>query len=143
MGGKAEDLTGRVFGGLVVLHKGLDRGKRVMWMCRCECGVTKPIRTDHLNSGATKSCGCLLVSNMTTHGMSNTPEYSIWEAIVQRTTNPNCQEFKRYGGRGIVMCLKWRKSFLSFLTDMGKHPSSKHSIDRINNSKGYYKRNCA
>lgn len=65
------------------------------------------------------------------------PEYRIWANIVQRCTNPKRREYHRYGGRGITLCQEWRKSFATFLAHIGERPSKKHSIDRINNNKGY------
>ena len=37
---------------------------------------------------------------------------------------------------------EWKKSFKQFVDDMGEKPSKKHSMDRIDNDKGYSKENC-
>ena len=39
------------------------------------------------------------------------------------------------------MCLKWR-NFHKFYADMGPRPTPRHSIDRIDNEKGYEPANC-
>lgn len=70
---------------------------------------------------------------MRTHAL----ERSRWHGVVQRCTNPNHVSFGRYGGRGIGICPRWRESFSAFLEDMGPAPSADHSLDRIDNSKGY------
>ncbi len=57
--GKAEDLTGRVFGRLTVVSRAENRGGRVCWNCRCSCGQEKVVRARDLKSGTVKSCGCL------------------------------------------------------------------------------------
>ena len=56
----SEDLTGKRFGRLVVLSR-TDRRKHgnVLWRCRCDCGTTKEITTNHLQMGRIRSCGCL------------------------------------------------------------------------------------
>ena len=57
--------------------------------------------------------------------------------MIQRCHNPNDKDYPRYGGRGITVCDRWRKGFTDFLDDMGLPPSDKHTLDRIDNSKGY------
>ena len=49
------DITGKQFGRLTVSHYVGDG----QWECECECGNRVVIRTYNLNSGNTKSCGCL------------------------------------------------------------------------------------
>lgn len=62
--------------------------------------------------------------------------------MTQRCRNPKSLVFKDYGGRGIKVCDEWDRDFLAFFKDMGPRPSSKHTIDRIDNDKGYCKSNC-
>lgn len=60
---KKNELTGKQFGRLTVIEEaGRQRYKNagyVTWRCSCSCGSTATIRSSHLISGATKSCGCL------------------------------------------------------------------------------------
>ena len=71
----------------------------------------------------------------------NQKEYDAWKNLRDRCTNPKNVHFNRYGGRGITFCDRW-KSFENFLSDMGKAPSQKHSIDRIDNDGNYCPENC-
>ena len=57
-GNQAEDLTGRRFGYLTVLHRTENRGKRTCWLCRCDCGQIKSATARDLKAGKVKSCGC-------------------------------------------------------------------------------------
>ena len=61
MGRKAKDLTNQQFGRLTVMYRDMNKpeGRGVYWMCQCECGNIKSIRTDKLTNNITKSCGCL------------------------------------------------------------------------------------
>jgi len=59
-----------------------------------------------------------------------------------RCNNEKNKCYYRYGGRGIKVCERWLESFENFISDMGMKPSKSHSIDRIDNSKGYYPENC-
>lgn len=111
---------------------------------RCECGGSKDVLLTSLKSGTTQSCGCLnkeraLAAN-TTHGMSKTPEYKIWEGIKLRC-NPTTSKSSNYGKRGITISEEW-SSFEKFYEDMGPRPSKLYSIERLNNDKGYSKENC-
>lgn len=72
----------------------------------------------------------------------NKLEYQAWQGMIARCTNPNSGGWATYGGRGIRVCDRWRRSFQSFLSDMGKKPSAKHSLDRINTEGHYEPGNC-
>lgn len=76
------------------------------------------------------------------HGMKKTKEYTSWCLMKRRCFNKKREDYKDYGGRGITVCDEWKNSFLAFYNDMGPRPTDKHSIDRIDNNKGYYKENC-
>ncbi len=69
-------------------------------------------------------------------------ERNRWYGMIQRCENPRSVHFARYGGRGIGVCRRWRDSYDAFLADMGRAPSPKHSIDRINNDGNYEPGNC-
>lgn len=81
---------------------------------------------------------------MTPRGLrkANPTEYSVWSGMISRCENPNHSNYPGYGGRGIGICKQWRESFPVFLADMGPRPSLKHTIDRIDNDRGYDKENC-
>jgi hypothetical protein len=140
------DITGKVYGKIKVLSfLGVKNGKSY-FSCLCECGVTKSILGNSLNSNRIVSCGCFgrsaRLKASTTHGMSYRSEYNIWNKMVSRCYNINDQSYKYYGARKIKVSPVWRGSFTRFLSDMGTRPSKKHSIERINNNKGYSKNNC-
>lgn len=78
----------------------------------------------------------------TKHLKSRTTEYNIWTGIKQRCTNPDHAYFRYYGGRGIVMCDRWKENFQNFYDDMGPRPSEGHSVDRINGKGIYEPSNC-
>lgn len=67
--------------------------------------------------------------------------YFTWQNMVARCTNENRPDHKYYGERGITVCDRWKNSFADFLTDMGEKPPGL-SLERKNNSLGYYKENC-
>lgn len=59
---KINDLTGKKFGRLIVLERGLNdssKRKRVRWQCRCECGKQVLVLSTNLIQGYIRSCGCL------------------------------------------------------------------------------------
>ena len=76
-----------------------------------------------------------------THGMSHTAIYRQWHAMITRCTNPNINNWHRYGGRGITVCDAWR-DFTVFFSDMGASWRAGLTIERINNDEGYAPGNC-
>ena len=142
---------GDVFGRLTVVAEAPQRGYRRYWLCQCSCGSpAKEVRGSHLSFAQVKSCGCLVKELSaksavhtgklnTTHGKSKTKEYRIWNGMWQRCTNPNQMSYQDYKNRTPPDA--W-KDFEVFLTDMRPRPSSKHSIERVDNDKPYGPDNC-
>lgn len=113
----------------------------------CDCGNYLEVELDRVTKGNTKSCGCLRSSgNNKTHGLSKTVEYSTWTKMKGRCYNKKCKDYPDYGGRGIIVCDRWLEpngqGFLNFLSDMGKRPEGKYSLDRINVNGMYGPDNC-
>lgn len=136
---------GTRFGLLTVLREGEWRGKYRTVVTRCDCGTIATQRVSHVRSGASKSCGCqvrsALLRGITRHGLSKTPEHRIWCHMLGRCLNPTDSAYSDYGGRGIMVCEAWR-DFTVFYRDMGPRPSPKHSIERVDNDRGYEPDNC-
>lgn len=61
---KMRDLTGQRFGKLTVLHRVEPKSYPIYWVCQCDCGKIKNIRSSSLTQGLTKSCGCLKNENL-------------------------------------------------------------------------------
>jgi hypothetical protein len=59
-----------------------------------------------------------------------------------RCRSPGYHHWEDYGGRGIKICDAWADSYETFLKDMGRRPSTKHSLDRIDNNGNYGPGNC-
>lgn len=144
------DESGNVYGRLAVqgLFEPETAGKHKLWVCRCECGQITIVAGGQLRSGKTRSCGCLNMDSLRSrkrHGKATGGHhrvYRIWNAMRQRCHNPNQPHYVRYGGRGIRVCDEWRKSFDVFYAHMGDPPSPDHTLDRIDNDRGYEPGNC-
>lgn len=130
---------------LKVHHK--DKHSNVYVTCLCHCGKKFITQRSNVNVGHTTSCGCyrdsVLSKNSFIHGEADkTKEYSTWCGMKARCYTPSHSGYKDYGGRGISVCNEWRNSFKQFLKDMGRKPTLKHSIDRIDVNGDYKPSNC-
>lgn len=110
------------------------------YRCACSCGRVAVIAKYKLTKGLTKSCGCLRIEatkeKLTKHGQTDTRLHEIWCGMRKR-----CRQHRNYAGRGIAVCERWQK-FENFLADMGHPPTSRHSLERIDNDAGYSPTNC-
>jgi hypothetical protein len=138
------DIKGQRFGRLLVVeYVGASR-----WCCLCDCGNVSTPSSYSLRNGSVVSCGCFGKEQRqracTVHG-ANTRKvrsgaYNSWAKMIGRCTNPNFEQFKDYGGRGIAVCERWR-TFANFLADMGERPPGL-TIERRDNARGYEPGNC-
>lgn len=136
------DLTGRRFGRLEVLRRSASSPKH--WICRCVCGVEKPMFGPGLRGGKAVSCGCARAERIgnlrRTHGLSDSRAYKVWQDMRRRCRDPSRKAYQHYGGRGIAVCDRWQ-SFDHFLADMGE-PEGGFSLDRIDVNGHYSPENC-
>lgn len=61
--------------------------------------------------------------------------------MIQRCHYPKSVSFKYYGAKGVSVCERW-KNFENFLNDMGGTWRPELTLERIDNSKGYFPTNC-
>ena len=136
-----KDIVGQRFGKLIVLSRlPASKDRRTRWKCVCDCGNETIARGESLKLSHKRSCGCL---HRRSHGEASrrkkkpSAEYRTWNGMIRRCTNKNEKSWHRYGGRGITICDRWRHSYPNFLADVGRRPSDKHSLDRIDVNGNY------
>lgn len=83
-----------------------------------------------------------MITGQRTKSLESYLAYGSWSSMRRRCNDNKRHNYKYYGGRGIKVCDRWNKSFLSFLEDMGERPSKNHTIDRIDNDGDYKPDNC-
>lgn len=142
----AAKLTGMTFGRITVVGRAESSAVgKTRWNCVCKCG-NKPIVNGYaLTSGTTKSCGCfqrdVLREIRTKHGGASgrrrSKEYRAWIQMRRRCFDERAASFGRYGAVGISVVPEWVDDFEAFLNHIGPSPSEKHSVDRIDNNRGY------
>ena len=147
---KKIDLTGHKYGRLLVIGEaepfyGSGR-KRRMWLTQCDCGNTLVVRGENLRQGNTTSCGCVkkirIKESNSTHRMSKTRIWNIWNTMKERCNNPNSINYKNYGGRGIKICESWYEFTIFYNWAISNGYKDNLTIDRINNDGDYCPENC-
>ena len=107
------------------------------------CGKEFECKSNSVNIGNTKSCGCLRKLQKIKHGMTNSIFYNTWNNMIHRCTNPCDKRYKNYGARGITVCEEWLDVATFIVWAESTHPNTEGvSLDRIDNDKGYSPENC-
>jgi hypothetical protein len=147
--------SGMPFGRWTVISK--SEKKRASWLCECRCGTRKDVKCTYLANGQSQSCGCLHREvarsqkgvpkgpqrrARESHGLSDSPEYKVWAGLIQRCENENASSHAYYGEAGVTVSRCWRDSFSAFYKSMGPRPTPKHTIERIDETRGYEDDNC-
>lgn len=139
------DISNQKYGRLFALNYSHTENSKRYWTFRCDCGAISTKRVADVTQGKTRSCGCFdketRSSRAKTHGLTNTQLHTVWLKIRSRCNSRSDKAYPQYGGRGIALCERWN-DFENFRSDMGERPSDKHSIERIDNNKGYSPDNC-
>lgn len=130
-----------------------NKYRKILWRCLCKCGKEIIRSTYEIQSSIPKSCGCYVQSRRgnttrhdyhTKHGLANKHRlYGTWKNMKQRCYNPNNQDYKIYGSKGIRVCDEWLNDAGAFMKWGFENGWEKHlTIDRIDSSKGYSPDNC-
>ena len=150
MGRPKKDLTGQRFGHLTVLEEAGKSNNQIIWYCQCDCERITTVKGGNLKKARTRSCGCYKKKNTAKRNTKHShckkgpsPTYISWQRMLSRCYDSNNSEHHRYGNQGISVCERWQgeDGFVNFLNDMGERPLGK-TLDRKNNNKGYYPKNC-
>lgn len=137
-----KEQEGDIVQGLIFL-KEMPRNKhnqrRAVFLCHC--GTEFETLVGCIRAKIVVSCGCAKRVPKT-HGMSYEPEYGTYNRMIGRCYNQKSDDYKDYGGRGIIVCDRWKNDIQTFFDDMGRRPSKIHSLDRIDVNGNYEPENC-
>ena len=138
-----QNLVGKRFSRWTVLaNAGRDKSGLAIWRVKCDCGKEADIRGYNLQVGYSKCCRkCAAFVK----GCSRYREYGVWRGMIQRTSPAATGNSKiNYYDRGIRACSRWigPDGFFNFLADMGRRPSDRHQLDRIDNDGNCEPSNC-
>lgn len=83
------------------------------------------------------------------HGMTGTRYWYIWQAMKKRCLSKKDKDYKNYGGRGIIVCERWKDfnnffndTYESYLKHCEEFGIKQTSLDRVNNNGNYEPSNC-
>jgi hypothetical protein len=134
------------YGQLTFVEKcGKSADNHILWKMVCDCGNERIAMATRVRSGFIARCNACAAKSQSvlksTHGMRNTTEYASWMAMKGRCLCKTNKDYINYGAKGITVCKEWIHSFAQFYKDMGPKPTG-FSIERIDNTKGYFPENC-
>lgn len=109
----------------------------------CKCGSLKDLSKTKVVNRHILSCGCLVNTNATKHGLRKHPLYSKWNSMISRCYVSSSISYQYYGERGIEVCDMWRDSFIDFYNWAIENGYREDlELDRIDVNKGYSPENC-
>lgn len=112
---------------------------------KCECGTIKKYLLQYVTSKRVRCCGskCKFAGHSTLGLLSKHTLYRVWNGMKERCYYRKNKLYHRYGGRGIIICKQWLRSYISFEKWALKNGWEKGlQIDRRNNNGNYSPRNC-
>lgn len=144
MPNKLKDLTGMRFGKLTVLRrdKNNDNQGKPKWICKCDCGGEKSVRSSVLIRGECRTCNQCKQNTSPFHVRTHKNRlYHTWYEMKRRCEgkSTNC---KYYVGKGIRYCREWEDfdEFANWAISNGYE--SNLEIDRIDGCGDYTPQNC-
>ena len=153
-----DKMIGSTYGRLHVLRRDVKvvtkAGKATNhWkvLCVCICGRVVSVVASKIRVGDTTSCGCYAsevtakrlreTPLATTHGLHHHPLRTQWVGMVNRCNNDKAHNYSHYGGKGIRVCDEW-STLEGYVNSVDERPTPKHTLHRLDSSKGYCPENC-
>lgn len=142
---------GQVIGKVIYVEdagKTTGSQKRRLAKFKCKCGNLFITQIYNVKTLQTKSCGCgsfdKELSKKSIARLNPVESgYHVWHSMKCRCNDKlHTRMQKNYADKGITLCKEWANSYEKFIEDMGERPSIKHTVDRIDYHKGYFKENC-
>lgn len=148
--GRARSKPGDLFGQWTVLGRPFTLpkkiGTRVHVVAECACGKVSVVSQHDLTSGHSGSCGCTAADKRVTHGHTRNRTqsrlYSIWKDMRSRCRHKRSQNYRYYGGRGIIVCQEWQEFGVFRDWALANGYEEHLEIDRRENGGNYCPENC-
>jgi hypothetical protein len=147
--GEKNELLNKKFNRLTILEfLGSNKKGQVFCKCRCDCGCIIPVNVAHLKNGNTKSCGCykreitVERNKKDAHPHRKTRLYRIWKRMHQRCYEMQCDDYKDYGAKGVVICNEWHEYYNFHNWAISHGYADNLTIDRIEVTGIYQPSNC-
>lgn len=145
------DLSGQKFNKLTAIKQVGVKDNSVLYLCKCECGGERIVKSWILKCGRVKDCGCIsqkirskhISEKLKTHGDSKSRLYACWSDMKSRCYRLKDKYYNDYGGRGIKVCDEWIHNYAEFKNWALKNGYKENlTIDRINVNDDYKPSNC-